>query len=818
MFQNIVNEIEEENQQEINNKGSKKNNKIKTIIKNALTKQNILMYIISFMLSMVSCGNENIAPFGLAMFAAICSNGIPMGIIYLLMIIGTFIGFGTQTTLTFILTTLAFVTMIIIFKPEYQEQNVNEKRKLGKYIFISTLIVQVASMLFSGFLVYDLLASILMSVTVYIFYKIFTNSIILINELDIKTAFSIEEVIGASLMLSIAISAFGDFSIFGLQIKNILNILIVLILGWKNGMLIGATSGVTIGAVLGIIGTGSPEMIASYALSGLIAGIFSKLGKVGVIVGFIIGNTLLAYATNGNTAPIIYLKEILVASLGLLLVPKNIEINIEEFFVKDKFLPVTGDYRLEENKDTVEKLNTVSETIQEISTVYTKDDKKNKEIFIEELNKNLIGMEENILFDDIQNPNEEIIDDIFNELNQNERIESEKLIDIFEKHNNYIVGFEDEETNKRIEKDIKNIVRTINNSYKTSKINFICTQKINENKKTLSHQLSGVSKVIDSLAQDIDKTSQEEFKEQKEKIKVMLKQKGIELVDLTIKQEQNKRYIINLYTEACKKENKKQCPIKAIEKILSKVLEEEIVIQKEKCAMKLEQNICKQIYVSKDKYSLQIGIAKAKKENSSVSGDTSIQTKLDDGKYLVAISDGMGSGPEARKSSKIAIKMLERLLTNGFDKDSSLELINSTIALNTEEDMYSTLDVAIFDLYLGNVEFIKNGACPTYIKNGKEVQLMKSISLPAGILEDIDLVVHDKDLEENDIFVMCSDGIIESNTEYQNKELWVKNILEDLITDNVQKIADIILQESIDNGYGIAKDDMTIIVIKIKKL
>ena len=66
---------------------NKKQSKIKLILKNIFTKQNILMYIISFMLSMVSCGNENIAPFGLAMFAAICSNSIPMGIVYILMII-----------------------------------------------------------------------------------------------------------------------------------------------------------------------------------------------------------------------------------------------------------------------------------------------------------------------------------------------------------------------------------------------------------------------------------------------------------------------------------------------------------------------------------------------------------------------------------------------------------------------------------------------------------------------------------------------------------------------------------------------------------
>lgn len=89
--------------------------------------------------------------------------------------------------------------------------------------------------------------------------------------------------------------------------------------------------------------------------------------------------------------------------------------------------------------------------------------------------------------------------------------------------------------------------------------------------------------------------------------------------------------------------------------------------------------------------------------------------------------------------------------------------------------------------------------------------------MPAGILDNISLVVYDKDIEDNDILVMCSDGIMESNTEYQNKELWIRDILESMGTDNVQKIADIITKEAIDNGYGQVKDDMTILVAKMIK-
>lgn len=76
MFQNIN---EEENQQY--NEGKKKLD-----IKSLFTINDIVLYAISFMVSMVSF-DGNFAPFGLAIFAATCSNRIPAGIVYLIVAI-----------------------------------------------------------------------------------------------------------------------------------------------------------------------------------------------------------------------------------------------------------------------------------------------------------------------------------------------------------------------------------------------------------------------------------------------------------------------------------------------------------------------------------------------------------------------------------------------------------------------------------------------------------------------------------------------------------------------------------------------------------
>ena len=822
MFQNITMDVTEEKIERVNNKKN-----IKNMIKSAISRQSILLYIVALMLSCVDGIGLSYSIFAMAIFAATISNDIPCGVLYIITMIGTLIKFETSGLLSYMFATAILVLLILTFKPKkLLLQYESEKTKLGKYVFFSVLLGQAIKLLFQEFLVYDLLVAITSAMTAYIFYKIFSKSIIVVNQITSKKVFSIEEIIGATLLVSIASTCFGNLEILGLEIGNIISILLVLILGWKNGILIGTTSGVTVGVVLGIITESNPIMIAVFAISGMLAGVLSKLGKLGVIIGFIAGNLILTYVYNGQVIELICFKEILVASLALILVPNKIEINISDLFGKNEILPEGAKYRLGESKETIDKLNNVSDVIKQMSDTYkevagaTLDEKENlennREIFLEELQEKIRQIPNNILHDDLIDENESIVYDIFGCLLKKDRIKREDLLEIFKNHNNYIVGFDNYETTLKIEKDIRQVVEIINESFKVSKLNFVMATKIGENSKNISMQLDGVSKAIETIANDIEE-EKEKFTKEKNEILMLCKQRQIELLDLKIEQENSGRYIIKAYLNTCSDKNIIECPTKKIEQILSDVFNEEITIKKEKCGIKQEQKICYQTYMSKDKYGMQIGIAKTNKDGENVSGDSSLQISLDDGKYLIAISDGMGSGPNARKSSQIAIKMLGRLLSNGFDKETSIELINNTISSNIKAETFATLDIMVLDLYAGNIEYIKNGACPTFIKNNKNVDIIKNIALPAGILNDIDLVIYDRDIDNNDIIVMCSDGIIEANSEYKNKELWVKDLLEQMETTNAQKIADIILKESMDNNYGKAKDDMTIIVTKILK-
>ena len=808
MFQNI----QEEKQDITKEETTKKRN----ILTNAISKKYILLYITTLMVSTISLG-QTLSPASLAMVVAVGANEIPIIIVLLLGLIGNIIGCGWSSILSYIITVLIFFASFFIREPKYNEESRNEKIKLGKRIFIASLIVGIIKAIISGFLLYDIFVAIVMSMLTFILYKIFVNSITVILNFTKKRAFTLEEIMGASVLLTIAICCIGNFQIFGFSVRNIIAIFMVLFLGWKNGMLVGATSGVTIGVTLGIISGNDPVTIAAYAISGLIAGILNRFGKIGVILGFVLGDILLTYLQNGGVENLIVFKEILIAGIGLIAVPKNIKLDIENIIGDKIFLPIASNRGLDKSKETIEKLKNMSEAVKQMANSYTDISSKqeelkesNKQIFITELLNSTETLEDNILYDNISDVDGEIVNEVFEELLKKQFIKEKDLIDIFAKNNNYIVGFDDDE--RTVKDEVQRMTRAINSAYRISKMNFVWTEKLKEEKQNIGSQLSGVSKAISSIAEDLqnNKIKEEQFLREREEISKLLKEKEILVQDIFINKNEDEKITLELDIEKTNRNNVKDYILKTLEKTLNDKFE---LMHKEVIE---NQKTEKLLYRSADRFIIEVGQAIAIKDGNTVSGDSLLYTKLQDGKYLLAISDGMGSGKDAKKSSEFVINMLKKLLNTGFNKESSIDLINSNL-LNVGQDVYATLDIAIVDLFKGNIEFIKAGCAPTYIKNNKKVQIIKSATLPTGIVKNISKEVIERKIEDEELVIMCSDGIIDSNVEYKNKALWVKYLLEDMDNNNPQKCADILLNESIDNNYGNIKDDMSVLAFKLIK-
>lgn len=802
MFQNIADMGSE--QESINNK----TNDIKYRLKEIFKYQNVIIYILTLLLSTLTIKNQ-IMPFGLAMVAACVGETVPIIGVFLMALIGTAISMQKSAVSNFIVTSIIYFILVLFFKAKVAVEERNEVVKTGGKLFAACMIVSIIKCFTGIFLLYDVFMSIISSSIVYVFYKLFVNGLAFIKDFNIKKAFTMEELIAGVLIISLASLSLKDINIFSLNLSNIIIIFMIMVLGWKNGMVTGAVSGISIGLAISFVDGTSLVQISMFAISGILSGLLNRFGKIGVILGFILGNAILTYFVRGASTMIIYFREIFIASIGLLLVPNKIKLELEDLIGKNKLISNTGDNRLEESNDEVsEKLKTISDMFNELFSNVDKENAVEQESFVQDFLDNLEEVKNNIFYDEISNEENGIAKDICTTLKEKEILLDNDLINILKEHNNYVI-MKDE----NIKNDLQEIVKIANRTLKIFEINKAKKQERKNNMATISQNLKNVTKVIDKCAEEI-KVKKENIYENKEKeLGLLLKSKKIKINNVRIKKLKNEKFIVELKLDYYDERLKEKEVIVNIADIISKSLGTRIVFQRER--KNDEKKEYYQMYSSEDKFVLQVGSAKITKDGSEISGDCSLQIKLADGKYLLAIADGMGSGEKARECSKIALRLVKQMLSAGFNKDESIKMINSRLNLAGNSEIYSSLDISILDLFVGKVELLKNGACSTYIKNKKNIRKIDSTSMPVGIVNNIELQSNTIDIIDGDIIIMCSDGVLEAKDD--TKREWIEDFLKNVSTNNVQKLADLILAEAVDNSFGIAQDDMTVIVSKIVK-
>lgn len=494
----------------------------------------------------------------------------------------------------------------------------------------------------------------------------------------------------------------------------------------------------------------------------------------------------------------------------LLVVPSNIKIKVQDLFGREKALPSTGDKKFEYYEDVKDKLNVVADAIDGIDEemlISSEDTELKKEIYIDNFLENFEEYNQNIFYEDVTQ-NQELIGDIFDEFAREDVITENVLVDIFKKYNNFILL-----RDHKIKDDLQELIKIANRTYRELQINTIKQKTRKEEKQKIKNELKNVSNMIKKVSNE--EIQDEKFDVKEKELKVLLKGRGLEVNSVSVHKAENGKYIVNLdlkFEEGSDLRDKKKIAI--IADTISRAFGKKFTFQRDR--KNLSTGVYIQTYSVEDKFGLSVGSSKTTKEGNKISGDSNLQIRLEDGKYLLAISDGMGSGKAAKKSSKFVINTLNNFLEKGFEEKDVLNLINSELNLNKNDEMYASVDMSILDLYTGNISMIKNGACNTYIKTKNDVKVFSSKQMPVGVIENIELFRETSSLNEGDIILMCSDGLLDASKD-ESKDDWIQDFLKNINTTNSQKIADLIVSEAIDNSYGNVKDDITVIVAKIIK-
>lgn len=207
-------------------------------------------------------------------------------------------------------------------------------------------------------------------------------------------------------------------------------------------------------------------------------------------------------------------------------------------------------------------------------------------------------------------------------------------------------------------------------------------------------------------------------------------------------------------------------------------------------------------------------VAKLARPGWMISGDSHLVRELPGMQLLVALSDGMGCGYPAASESRAAIDLVEKLLRAGFDRKTVVRMANSLMGLRSPGETFATLDLALVDLSEGMAEFIKVGAAPTFLVADDRVAVIKSRSLPLGILDTADMESSRVTLKPGQTVVMVTDGVLEGPGDLADREAWVKEVvLSRTAGKGAVGLARALLEEVSLNLSRERADDITVLVV-----
>lgn len=657
-------------------------------------------------------------------------------------------------------------------------------------IFVVSMIL----MLLEGFSVFLTVIAVLETILTFGMSLVIRKGVEVVESPYKKQHLSNEELISVVILLGAIVAGSADIYIGDVSLRFLFTTLIMLTVAFKGGAALSCMTGVLVGVILHIARWHDISIIPILALAGTFAGLL-KFSKVGVLSGFLGAGTVAIFYFSPSLLDSKLFFSVLMANIIFIIMPDRFYFNIsstvsnvhdygEEYIQKIRELTM---HRLNSFSTSFDKL---SRTFSGLSEKKTSLSQKDITLLIDDVAARMCtecSMKQFCWENNFYNTYQWV----FSMLDCCERKGRIDTIPIeFKEACHYANRFAD----------------TTNRIFEKYKDDLIWYNRIAESRELVSEQLLGVSKIIKGLSEELDFDIN--FKQNLEQaiLKELSKEK-IVVENVIVLEDSFGKYEVTFLKKAC--EDRRECSKKIIP-IVNRVLNKKMKRQSAECIIdkSKNRNLCTIKLMEQQKYRITTGVAKAAKANSHSSGDSHSFIEFKNGHCIMALSDGMGSGVRASEESAAAVELLEDFVESGFEKDLAIKMINSVLVLKSNGDTFSTLDICSIDLYTGLAEFVKIGASSTYIIRDNEISVIRSSSLPVGILKTVDTETTCKKLKDSDIILMVTDGV-------DDDEMWIQDILQSFKSNNPQDIADYVMSQSKKLCDDILKDDITIFAARV---
>lgn len=668
---------------------------------------------------------------------------------------------------------------------------------------ISIFLINMMSLFMMNFTLYKLIVGILEIAICMGILSILSVSLKIIYE-DKNVILTEYELASMAFYMACLLCGFIDFYVVmpfveKIYLKDILIFVILLGAIYLGGIGSGTVVSIIISTVLVVIGYIPTSFVAIYVFAALIGGLFCHLERLGIIFSTTLG-LLLGFALfNNKVIDVPIMGAFIVASLVSLCIPKN-------YFGMGNWFG----YGYEQDEVhhlkhlqviITERLKNFSKAFASLGREFENIPLKKTELNVKQMNE-LIEETGEAMCKDCAMQNFcwcDYIKDTYKS--------GYKMLETLENKRQIIAGDIPPHFKKSCI-NAESFAYTLSMKLDVFKQNYKWQKNFEEARGMIAEEFKGISESVKKLYQSIEGNFSFN-KEDEGLIKEALQGFGIRTRDIMVLENNGRKEEIHIYCNYKGESDYKEKVIEAAERAL------ELKLEIKKYEYVDEEKYCYFALRVKKQFSLAISAQSQPKQG--VCGDSYSFMELTNGKYLMALADGMGSGHLAQQESKMTIELLEDFLEAGFENEVALRIINSALVLKSDVECYATMDMALIDQYTGVIEFLKMGASTSFIVRGDEVILVKASSLPIGILSHVDIVSCKKQLKDGDIVIMVTDGMLENKHDLLDREVTFRHFISEAKSNSPEYMAKFLLDKTKNLLAGEEMDDMTVIVARIWK-
>ncbi|WP_346889035.1 stage II sporulation protein E [Clostridium sp. UBA1056] len=765
--------------------------------------KSIMFFCVAILVSRVIMINKS-APFGIAFLLMILF--IEDNRLSLVVGLGTILGY--ITTIGVLDNSLMYITIVPTLVIICLILNSFIKKRVQKFIIIGATLIMIFAytILVNQYsLILALSNTALEGVGIIPVYLILEYSMNSFKKIKTKHLFSNEEIVSMSILIALIIAGTWGVEVFNISILSVLSIAAVSIIGYVCGTSIGATAGIAMGVIVGM----SSQNIFGYAtvlgVCALTSGIFREGGKlISALSSFIVFCIMKIYIS-------IYMPE-----------------GISQFILAEGTLAVAlfivipnGLYETISSELDMEKKSRRYEDgyVNKVKGIFTDRLDKFSEVLLN-MAATLNNLADNDKLD-MSTKSSGLIENLANRVCNNcdtcgicwgrEMISTYKAFgELLESVQNKTNIFPELLEKKCIKK--ASLIRNTEDIINKFIINEMWRSRLAEGRELIANQFSNMAKSVDEIMDEFSSDFNED-KDSEKKIIRILEKYDIEVDDVFAIKDKNERLNIQITCDSCNGRNlctKKMIPL------INDCIDYKMKLKNDGCKINPITNKCTAMFEEVPKFGVTTSVSRACKDGQTIFGDNFNFGEGYDGSYMMVLSDGMGSGPQAGRESKAVVELIEKFTGAGFSRVTAINTVNSIMSLKfSEDEKFSTVDLSAIDLYSGEVDFMKVGAVVSIIKSGDTIDIIKSRSLPIGILDEADIEIHSKRVKNGDLIVMLTDGIIDCDEEASGKVDWILDYLCRNDNGNPDELAKGIVNEAKRIGKNKVKDDMTVMVSRI---